>query len=386
MVCQKCKSQIPDGVSYCPVCQCPTGIVPTPATPSRRCPQCGAAVRDTLSFCPNCGCSMNQTSQYNQGNYDDAVNQTTQLAPKRKKAKIRTIIMGTVAILMVVVLVAGLLTNWFGLTGPGNRIASAVGKTIDSGSFTVDIEMVMKEEYSDGVDTEKIEGTAQVIFEPDKRELTLYAELESEGEWTVVAIYDGFLIRQNDYNCYKTDISDDLDAFFDVYEETASKDFSWEDFLDQIMGKGTYDEAQEYVDFDELSQCCADYAKKLNDQKWLKKNAGYSTKKEDGVTKHCFNPDVYVFLDESSDMFEKAFVEEDDFQSLKDELRDNKRGLRDFDVELAIGIKGGKLVELEFEGSADYETLSASMKFKDIGKTDIDEGDLESLFKKAVTY
>ena len=69
--------------------------------------------------------------------------------------------------------------------------------------------------------------------------------------------------------------------------------------------------------------------RKLNSNSWLKENVGYQKKKADGVTKHCFAPDTYDFLQASLGFFEPAFRTKDDYEEVEQYLRDDREFLED---------------------------------------------------------
>ena len=340
-----------------------------------RCLHCGCPLTLSAKFCSNCGKSLEETTF------------TVRKGPKLSKKGI--IASSCAALLLVVILIVGFATNWFGATGPAVRITSAVGNTFSADSFTVDFEYTCNEdEYWDA----EIQGTAYVAIDPDKRELTFYADLTVDGESGVIAIYDGYYIMSSYGECWGYDISEELDACFDLYEEGTAKDFSWEDFFDSIAYEGAYEEASEDIDFDKLNTCFAAYLKRLNSKKWLDENAGYSVEKDGGVTMHCFSPDIYTFLKASTAELEDAFIDEDVYDEINDDLSDLRSGSKETNTRIVFGIKGNKLVhfELEFSGSDDSLTAGAdhhiTASFYDIGKTKFDTDELEDMLAEVKRY
>lgn len=346
---------------------------------TNRCPHCGGTMDPDAKFCNNCGKKLSASLA------ERAAKKFTGIkAPKLPKKGI--IAAASIALILAIVLIVGAATNWFGVTGPAAQIARAVKNTFAAKNFSVDFEYTYNEYREWGTE---VSGTAYVALDPDKRELTLYADVTAEGESGVIAIYDGFYIVDGPAGCWGYDVSEELDAYFDAYEEGTAKDFSWEDFINSISYEGAYDEAKEDIDFDKLDTCLAAYIKKLNDKKWLEENAGYSVEKDGGVTMHCFNPDIYSFLKASASEIENAFIDQDLYDEMNDGITDLRSGSKYTDTNIVFGIKGGKLVHFEGKVSGSYDGLTQGDElhieadFYDIGKTKIDTDELDDMLAEA---
>ena len=209
-----------------------------------------------------------------------------------------------------------------------------------------------------------------------------------DDEPGIIAIYNGYFLVKRQHSYWGYDISEQLDAYFDTYEEGTAKDFSWEVFLDSIRN-GAYDEAKEDIDFDKLNSCLSAYLKNLNSKKWLEENTGYSVEKDGDVIMHCFSPDLYDFAKVSIEDFENAFIDQDLFEDLNDEVRDLRSGSRYTDTSIVFGIKRGELVYFEGEISGSSEgltsgaTVHVEADFFDIGKTMFDTDELEDMLVRA---
>ena len=66
-----------------------------------------------------------------------------------------------------------------------------------------------------------------------------------------------------------------------------------------------------------------------------------------------------------------------------DGLKGIKSDLNKVDLELAFGVKGNKLVEINAKVDVNGAEVEVSMEFKNIGKTTLDEDFLESMLDKA---
>ena len=368
----------------------PVAPAPQPVrAPGKYCPNCGNALAADARFCNVCGTRMDAAPAPTpvqapvasvSANVTGKVKETiavekTKTAGMSKGMKYGLLGGGCAVAALLFILLLGAITNWFGLSGPATKIASATMKTFGAKSLTAD--------FVFEIDGDEMAGTAQIRMNPRKRELTAYIEMDLYGDDVVIAIYDDYLIFDDDYGCYKQSISRELEDFFDAYEEGTTGKFSWEDTLDEI-NEDAYDEASDYIDFEILEKCLRTYVKSLNNKKWLKENAGYSTDREKGVKLHVFDCDVVSFINESVDFFEDAFRDEDDFDELC-EVIDEIDYYGDVDINLQFGVKGGKLVKLvaETDTRNDDALFSLEVNFSKIGSTRIDTDMLAELLDDA---
>lgn len=337
------------------------------------CKNCNAEISDASVFCTVCGHKIESAEiPANTGI------KTPAPKPRKKSTGKIVALIGAIAAVCCVgfiglVLIAGILTDWFGLNGPAKQITSAAEKTLNAKTFT--IEHVYS--FDDGFISGEEEGTMQVSIDTQKRELTIFAE-QNQGQ--VLAIYDDYLISGSEaFGYYRYDISDELDEFFDELEDLKKNDADLEEAIEDQFGNDVADD----IDYDTLGKCLKKYFKKLNSKSWLKENAGYSVKKEDGVKIHCFSPDIYKFCEVSLPFFEKAFEDKDTYEDLEDDLRRAKSDMQDTDVIIKVGVKSGKLVSIDVESITDETESQLELKFTKIGNTKIDYDDLDDLIDRA---
>ena len=354
-----------------------------------RCTNCGAELGEGNSFCTYCGAQQSAPvgydAGYNSNPYGGDV-YVPPITPKKKKSKspLGLMIAAGVAGLLVITIILGLCTNWFGLYGPISRIAVAGNNTVKKGNFTLE----MTTETEGGNEAETL---IQMDIDLKKRTLTMLVESEGTDYWTnlnytsYIAIYDGYAIEGKVYEdgretFSKQDISDDIEKIFDAYED--AKDLNWDDLLETIEEETDLD-LTDYIDIKAFKKCVKQYGRKLNNNKWLKENAGYSKSKKNGVTFYEFEPNNYKFLKSSLEFFQPAFEDEDDYDTIMDGLKGIKSDLNKVDLELAFGVKGNKLVEINAKVDVNGAEVEVSMEFKNIGKTTLDEDFLESMLDKA---
>lgn len=343
---------------------------PKPAAPTGTvCPSCGAAGKPDSAFCERCGQRL-QAAAPAPSAARPAVTAPRTERPVRSRpasapAKTRNLmpfILGGVALIVVVALVIGILS----LTGgPLVKIGSAAQKTVKSGNFTVDLSM------DAGYDS--AEATIYVDMDVKARELTLYAEVEGEQ----LGIYDGyFFFKYGEYG-YAEDISDELDDAFEAYEASTDKDIG---VLIEELNELMDDELEDFFDLDELEPCVTKFIKAANSESWLKKNAGLTTSKKDGATLYTFAPDFVKLMLATMPYFEKAFLDEDDYDDAMESLEDEDTGLEDVEMELTVGVKSGYLstIGLYFDPGAGSD-MEVSVEIYDVNKTKLDIDELEDI-------
>lgn len=312
--------------------------------------------------------------------------QEEQLETPKAKKRWPLVVLGCACAVLALMIILGMLTNWFGFYGPTTKVILGAKRTVlDAGSFYA--------VFTAQIDEDSVDGALALELDMDKRHLQMYLEATDGNESMEFAIYDGYTISRRDDVYYYNDISDKLDDFFDSYEDRKDEEFSWEEALENIS-EDLYDELNDYLNFDKLDKCILTYFRKLNSNSWLKENVGYQKKKADGVTKHCFAPDTYDFLQASLGFFEPAFRTKDDYEEVEQYLRDDREFLEDHTYELEFGIKGGKLVSLRYgfedvyiyDGETYRESQALEMEFQNIGKTTINVSDMQTFLEEAREY
>ena len=283
------------------------------------------------------------------------------------------------ALVLALVVTAGFFTDWFGLTGPVRQIALAAKQTTSAENLTMELAIHVTYPITGSIPTQNFDGTVQMSFVPSKRQLILCGDMKLAGEPSLLAVYDNHFLLDTPAGCYSVDIRENLEDMFDDYEEVLKKNRDLKDILEELEQIPA-----DKIDFDGLEKCLKTYIRTLNSSRWLKKNAGYSVSRENGVTLHTFRPDLYRFLRESLPFFEDAYKDKTDYQNAQDSLEDIRSTLYEGDVELNIGVKDGKLVQIAVGVNEEKSTgIRMEMQFAKIGKTEIDTAKLEKLLKEA---
>lgn len=380
-----------------------------------KCHNCGAELTDGVAFCCYCGCAqvtpevaevpvVVEPSVVSEASVvsevpdiaDTPIVNEVPVEPYEDTTPAKTkvkrpgglIIAACIAAVLSVVVILGLCTNWFGFYGPATRIALAAKNTAEKGNFTIVMSTKTEYDFFDSPTTAENEMTIEVDMDLKKHELMLYGEAEQEsGDETYtsyIGIIDGYFVRGSkwgDYEEYsKDDISDELDEFFDTYED--AKDMDWEELFEMIEDTTGYD-LEDIIDIKEFEKCVTAYFRNLNNNKWLEENAGYSTSKDNGVRYYEFEPNLYKFSKASLEVFKEAFDDKDDYNDIMDGLKSSRKEISDWDVEISFGVKRSKLAEVELKVDADALCMEYSIEFQNIGKTEIDVDFLEDMLDKA---
>lgn len=283
-------------------------------------------------------------------------------ASGKKKSKLLAPILAGVALLVVVALVIALLSI---LGGPLVKIGAAGQKTMKSGNFTVEFSV-------DGDGMSGSEGIMYADIDVKERQINLYGETDDIS----FGIYDGYIFVTYEDEGYKEDIEDELDELFDAYEASDSEDIGTllEELDDMMNG-----ELSDLLDLDEMETCAATFIKDANTEKWLKDNAGYSKSRENGETLYSFDLDFFQLLQGAMPYFESAFEDEDDYDTLMDEIDEIVDEEDPYDVVCTIGVKSGYLSSFELEIDDGWDEMTVSMKISDVNKTKLDLDELEQM-------
>ena len=345
------------------------------AAENKICPSCGADIDKETVFCSVCGASVSSSESVT--TFVEASS-----TPKKKLDIKKLLLIIGIAIggLLLIFLIAGLCTNWFGLNGPITQIGAAAIKTVSKYNFSADFEF-----ESDEI---SVDGTMYFDMDVKKEIINMYLEADNGNSTYIIAIYDDHLIYGEDDYLECTDISYQISSVCDALDKSKDLSFTyneaWDTLIDAIPNKQQEEINDDYVNLKTLKKLVKTFfTGKLNNATWLKKNAGYSTSLEKGVKIHTFEPDIHEFLTACGEHFEDAFVKAsvyNDFTDLIDETEDFSD---EFDISISFGIKGGKLVLIEGEVDIDGEAYAAKCEFYDIGKTQPDEDMLDDLLDDA---
>lgn len=397
MFCTKCGAQVADGASFCTRCGAPVAGDQQPAAaPEAQAspafqqeptfvapdysqfvpPQAADPNQQAAQQAPGCD-QYDQTPNYNSYGQTPVYGEPPVPEAPRKKRTALFLALGAVAVICVVAVVVGFLTNWFGYAGPLHQITKALNNTNEAQNMTIDMEFTIA--------GESFQGTIAVDMDRDNRELTMLATMEMYDQNITYAFYNNqMLVSMGDY-CYAQDMSAEMEEMWDALDDTGAEisltDIDWEELAKDM---DVYDEIKEYIDFDELNQCVATYSHHLNSSSWLKENAGYS-KSGGSETVYQFDLPIVNFLSATAEDFAPAFKDSDDYASLKDQIKALEDQVDDFQMVMSIGVCDDLLssFKVKISGIDEVDTIDVELTFSKIGSTKIDTDALDELAQNA---
>lgn len=322
----------------------------------------------------------------------EAVQPEEDVPPEAPKKRHVGLIIGIITAVVILggILLAGLLTDWFGLAAdPCKEIAEAFSNTFASDSLTMDV-------YMDTGST-KMSGTLTVAQDVQKHEFAflLDGQIEDSGftlDMTMGLSGDKMVIGlAGQY--YSIDVQEEVDAYWDAaasQDDDEQEDVDWEDILDLMekelksqLDSETLAEIYEHVDFEALDDCLEAYGECYRDADWLENYAGYSKSKENGETIYRFNPQLQRFLKESLRMFRSAFVQPEEYDELMDELKSGGDDFDGTDICISFGVKDRLLTSIAMEVTVDGEKMELEYSFRDCNKTRVDTNLIEKIINQA---
>lgn len=403
MICANCRTVIPDGSAFCPSCgtklensgagffsapgdfkkneSAPTELLSDRATRSA---DAGAGVKYNFGekprssepfrsesapdagviYCPKCGASMPKGAKFCgvcAYRFEEEPTFVEKKMSPRTKKKLLIALISVAAACLLLFATIGIVKLVSGAGGPLAQISSAVRKTVDAGSFSVNCK----------ADGER--GTMQWMCSPEDEELAYVARLDNYS----VAVYDGYLISKYSYSSYarKQNIRDELEDYFDLYNN--HEDMSLSQMLKELDPDGDlYRSVSETFKIDELEDCLKVLAKKANDEDWLREYAGFDVSEKKGVVTYSFDLDADTLeklAREVLSILKPAFRTSADYYSAMEEIDISGR----FRLQVEISVEGKYLSSVSVsarEGS--YSSTSYTFDFYDVGETEIDMDEL----------
>ncbi len=264
--------------------------------------------------------------------------------------------------------------------GPAEQIGEALQEYKDLKNLTMEMQIE--------ADGQVIEATMQFAVDLSKRELTMVIEMEMDGQKASMALYNGYMITEENGQVMCQDMREDLNAIFDAYEEAMAdmgkeeinlEDMDWEALIKQIAGEDV--NMDEVIHTDKITPCLLAFLNKFNDVEWLEENAGYKQKEKDGVILHKYDVNLYDFIMASVKEFKDIFVNPEDYREMIDAMEEDKGEIDGYNIQFAFGIKDEKLFSLELEVE---DIVAVRAELSKPNKTDIDTEALQDMLDKAL--
>lgn len=344
----------------------PEPPIQTVQPPVAYCANCGAPMEAGSKFCGVCGAPV-------AGAGPALIDDLRPLLPnpRAKKPKKKLLIIGAAAlsVLLVVGIVLGIIVQSVA-NGPVAKLYTSVRNTLNASSFSGEI-------YCSNSYGDRERFSFEAAISPKHEEVSAVISIDGSK----VAIYDGYLLEKEGDYVYKEDISEILDQIFEAYNSTKSNlsDTDLRKVIRDADPSGElYDIVSETVDLDKLEDCFKTLIKRLNDESWLKENAGFVKNKHGKQTTYSFEIGTR-FLRAIAEILRPAFhSSEEYYDAMGDYDFMDREGIS---VEASYTVEGKYLVSASFtvneSRSYGVKTFNYGIDFTNIGHTQIDTDQLE---------
>ncbi len=356
----------------------------------KTCPNCAAPREDNAAFCPFCGTKLETNAPAAQSSPEPEADDTSFSVPQpqtaaeeaQKKARSRKPLLITLTSLLLVgaLVLVTVLTNCFGLISPLAPLGKAFLKTLTAKSLTMTQEIKIKQ---GGEVVNEEEHTLRIATNPRTEEFTEL--IKSETSTTLYYEDTLYYFYQNEdrIHAYTSDATEFVENYFNAINALTGKDPSF--FEDQLLNSG----AEEFFDLDELESFGKDFYKEfLNNKVWLKETLGFQKR---GNT-YSFDVDLGAVTESFFDfLLDSEYLTEKGENMVKD-------GLNLYETTLSPQLEGvelklsftlsftGYLTEMKINTEKDDEEQAITIKFSDIGKTEIREKEIDKIVSKVEKY
>mgnify|MGYP007112517114 CR=1 FL=1 len=263
------------------------------------------------------------------------------------------LLIGSTSLVLVVVII-GFCTNWFGLTAPLNGLFKAVQNMTQLESVTV----------------KAGDNTTRYIIDSENEEITAV----SKSNYRTECEYNGtvYFYDNDGYAYIYTD--DDSSEFFETKEKYGDVDnIDWEDFVDDT-------DLDDYLKSDEMSGFVDDlFDNYLSDKDWLEEYLGFERDGDDYIFEPDLDklPDELIRICDESDAVTRKGKK--DFEKLVD---DEFEDTDDVTIRVTITVESGYITRLEIEEDYPSGSHGEVIKFSDFNETEISEDEIDEIKDK----
>lgn len=352
MLCKHCGKENPDHLSSCAYCGKPIQGEQAPAP-------CIEIIPPT--FAPG-----SPPPETNAAPEAEAKDEASPKPIHKTSFRKKPILFSIIALILLVAITTGLLTNWLGYYGPSTKIALAAKRTIKSGSFSANVTITVGRLTLKNL-------TVKAIIDADNEDLTVVCT--NKNSIIQFAIYDGYYLERSGLGRYKaTDIRHQVDRFF------SHKETNWEDLL-RTLSPELHDTLAPQMDFDKVDKCMTSLFRKSNSPTWLKETANLTTTKEQGITTYQYRPDTTPLAKSCLECFRPAFHDSGDYDALLKDWDETLEQLPPIDLDFTVEKRQltGCRVSTEISGKA----VTLTTKLSGIGNTSISKQTLQEYLDKA---
>ncbi len=269
-----------------------------------------------------------------------------QMIPATKKKNRKPLIITLISVMMVlvIVLVMGLCTNWFGMVSPLNGLIQAVQNTVCADNLTVKSENVK-----------------------------IYADWDREDGKPVVLVDAGYSSE-----LYKNGKSYYYSGDYAYVGKLSNKEESFETLVEATNDSIDLDKAlkaldlDDYLDGEDASTVLQEfYTEYLCDEQWLEDTLGFT---KDGDT-YIFQPDLRDLCKDVNNFCQDADAFDSDtrdtIEELIDELLDEVEK-KDIEIKIEVVVDGDYVSEIDIEYEYRQRNDRLLIKIDDVNTTEFD--------------
>ncbi len=325
------------------------------------CNQCGTYVPDGKSFCTACGAPMDARPQGKklpeEDTFDDLflgggfeaghpaeIKGLGEYVPRKSNKKwfvLGGVLIAVAAIVLLVVFwLIPLLTK-----GPTEKILDAFVATSNAESLSADFRVTLDGEMLTGefdMECSVRDKKANIYLDITMQAIPMeiYLMIEKDGGYAaVVNPMTGKYIAEK-----VMDTSEARDFFRSLEQASSNRNKFLEEFAANLN-----EEYDDVLDEEKFVEAMNKLLNKLDKKSTLEEVFDYEKEKEDGVTVHKFQPDLYQLMDTALPILKSAFENKDVYNALKKAMETSKESLQKTEFTVEVGLKGKYLASFVLE-------------------------------------
>lgn len=310
------------------------------------CTQCGSQMEEQATLCSACG-------------YQHALS----LPPKKRKGKSLLLILST---LLVVSLLSGYFTHWFGFTNPMKRLTKAIENTLLAKSFTMNIQVKGKSSSGTTYNQEQI---LYYMVDPQEEKLTLF--LENTEEENSQLLYNQVTYVSKKKYAYTS--QSNTETFFKIYNNYYNhKKIDW----NTVIKEADLEDSLKPENMDSFMTAFEDDY--FYNTQWLRSALEFT--RENGV--YTFTPNYKNLYRDLTDLGKQYNVFTDyaleEMEKDDDAEQDLAQMQQEEQLSLSFSCKGNYLSQVIIKTKDGESTQTTTLTFSQINATYISQKEIET--------
>lgn len=348
------------------------------------CPNCCTVLDDNAEVCKNCGsifapepvtqCPIITELEEFTANADGETCAEQPVAKKHGKFRKLLIAGEIVGLAILVFLVVGFSTNWFG--GPLRDLNNAIEKTLQLDSLTI----IIDEESETSIIVSRLppppaHTELQIILDRNNQDLRLISMRKQDANYVDILIADGkrYEITGIEGRSLKGScIEIEKDAFRDLFRLLEGTYLDDDETVQKLMEQYAIDtDADTFRRFLEmLRRDC------LNNPEWLEEFLGYKKKKD----KFFFSIDMGNFMDELADRaYDAQIITKEQKKAFISQVHFN-------DMDIEIKLEDGYIAQIEIMLDSDIMRTDYTITLSDRNSTEITAAKKTAIIDRVESY